>query len=94
MTVSREVEELARRMMLAGDYASEDAVLLAGLQALEQRQPAGEDGRRPSTPQVSPLGARLREIREQYLAGGGALLTAADVDREIAQRRGVRDLGE
>lgn len=94
VTVSSEVEELVQRMMLIGEYPSEDAVLVAALHALEQRRFADKDQGAPSVPQISPLGARLREIRKQYLDGGGALLTAEELDREIAERRGHRSPGD
>jgi hypothetical protein len=90
MTVSPEVEELVKQAMLVGDYDSEDAVLLAALQALAERQQTEEVKR----PQITPLGLKLREIRAQYISGGGDLLTVEQLDREIAQRRGQRDLGE
>ena len=94
MTVSPEVEELVRRAMRTGHYPSEDAVLLAALTALGERRPA-QDGRRFEVPdRVSPLGMQLRELRAQYVAGGGDLLSAEQLDREIAQRRGERSPGE
>ena len=93
MTVSPEVEELVRRAMRAGDYPSEDAVLLAALQALGERRPADEGKRPRSGTLVSQLGARLRGIRAQYVAGGGKLLTAEQLQQEIAERRGERNLG-
>lgn len=94
MTVSPEVEELVRRAMLGGNYASEDAVLRAALEALAQRQLTGDQDRPPPGLPVSPLGARLREIRDEYLAGGGVLLTAEELDEERAQRRGQRCPGD
>jgi hypothetical protein len=94
MTVSPEVEELVRRVMLVGDYASEDAVLVAALQALGERRQAEEGNSLEPPPRVSPLGMQLREIRAQYVAGGGDLLSAEQVDWEIAQRRGERNPGD
>ena len=94
MTVSPEVEELVKRAMRVGDFASEDEVLLAALQALnEQRQTDPVKRRKPSDA-VLPLGMQLREIRAQYLAGGGDVLTPEQFDHEMAQRRGERNPGE
>ncbi|MBW3539325.1 MAG: ribbon-helix-helix domain-containing protein [Planctomycetes bacterium] len=39
---------------------------------------------------AASLAARLRAIRNQYIAGGGTLLSAAEVRRELAQARGER----
>jgi hypothetical protein len=94
MTISPEVEELVRQVMLAGDYPSENAVLLAALRALGERRQAEEGNRRESLPRVSPLGVQLRDIRAQYVAGGGELITAEQLDREIAQRRGECNQGD
>ena len=94
MTVSPEVEELVKRAMRVGHFASEDEVLLAALQALnEQRQTDPVKGRKPSD-SVSPLGMQLREIRAQYLAGGGDVLSGEQFDHEMARRRGGRNPGE
>ena len=93
MTVSPEVEALVRQVMLVGDYASEDAVLLAALQALGERQQVEQGPPGQPYPRVSPLGMQLREIRTQYVANGGELLTAEQFDRELAQRRGERNPG-
>jgi hypothetical protein len=90
MTVSPEVEELVKQAMLIGDYDSENAVLIAALHALAAQRQAEDENR----PQVSPLGLRLREIRAQYIASGGDLLTDEQLDREMAERRGERNLGE
>jgi len=39
---------------------------------------------------VSKLGKELRRLREQYIASGGKLLNRRELDREIAERRGLR----
>ena len=39
-------------------------------------------------PSKTELGRKLREIRARYLARGGELLTAEEIDREVAERRG------
>ena len=94
MTVSPEVEELVKRAMRVGDFASEDEVLLAALQALNERRQTDPVKRRKPSESVSPLGMQLREIRAQYLAGGGDVLALGQFDQELAQRRGERNPGE
>lgn len=39
----------------------------------------------------SPLGRRLREIRERIVASGVPLLNAEELEAEIAKRRGTRE---
>jgi hypothetical protein len=39
----------------------------------------------------SPLGRRLREIRERIVASGIPLLDAEQLEAELAERRGDRD---
>jgi hypothetical protein len=90
MTVSPEVEQLVKQAMLVGDYDSENEVLLAALRALAEQQQAEDENR----PQISTLGLQLREIRAQYISSGGDLLTAEQLDHEMAQRRGERNPGE
>ena len=94
MTVSPEVEELVKRAMRVGDFASEDEVLLAALQALHAQRQTDPVKPRKSSDAVSPLGMQLREIRAQYLAGGGDVLALGQFDQELAQRRGERNPGE
>jgi|GEM_PF-1089965 len=36
----------------------------------------------------SELGRRLRRIRQQYIAQGGTLLSAREIEAEVADRRG------
>jgi hypothetical protein len=43
-----------------------------------------QDGWKPRT----PLGRRLKELREKFLADGGRLLTPEEIDAEIRERRG------
>lgn len=38
----------------------------------------------------TPLGRRLWEIRERFIASGGRLLTEAEIEQEVAERRGER----
>ncbi|NJK28299.1 MAG: hypothetical protein HC925_07200 [Coleofasciculaceae cyanobacterium SM2_3_26] len=39
-------------------------------------------------PARTPLGQKLRDIRAQIIASGAPLLTAEEVEREVAERRG------
>ena len=94
MTVSPEVEELVKRAMRVGDFASEDEVLLAALEALNERRQMDPVKRGKPNDSVSPLGMQLREIRAQYLARGGDALSPEQLDQEMAQRRGERNPGE
>ena len=41
-------------------------------------------------PAVSELGKELQKLREEYIASGGKLLNRRELDREIAERRGLR----
>ena len=43
-----------------------------------------------SKPVISKLGKELRKIREEYIASGGKLLNRRELEREIAERRGLR----
>lgn len=36
----------------------------------------------------TPLGSRLLALRNQYIASGGTLLSADEIDAELEQRRG------
>ena len=94
MTVSPEVEEFVKHVMRVGDYASENDVLLAALQALDERRQTAEMKRRKRSEPMSLLGMQLREIRAQYLAGGGEVMSPEQFDRELAERRGERNPGD
>ena len=85
MTVSPEVEELVKYVMRVGDYASENDVLLAALQVLNERRQTAEVKRRKRSEPISPLGMQLREIRAQYLAGGEEVMSPEQFDRELAK---------
>jgi hypothetical protein len=53
-------------------------------------KPVGQkNGRIPKSP-VTPLGKELRKLREEYIASGGKLLNRRELEREIAERRGLR----
>jgi gentisate 1,2-dioxygenase len=40
------------------------------------------------SPEISPLGKKLRELRAQIVASGEPLLSREELDREITERRG------
>jgi len=48
------------------------------------------NGRRLTEQPVSKLGRELQKLRDQYVASGGKLLNRKELDREIAERRGLR----
>jgi hypothetical protein len=48
-----------------------------------------KNGHSPQPP-VTPLGKELRKLREKYLASGGKLLNRRELEREVAERRGLR----
>jgi hypothetical protein len=53
--------------------------------------PAGRNGRPlKEQPKVSELGRELDRLRARYLASGGKLLNRRELEREIAERRGLR----
>jgi hypothetical protein len=41
-------------------------------------------------PKVSELGRELERLRARYVASGGKLLNRRELEREIAERRGLR----
>jgi hypothetical protein len=51
---------------------------------------AKKDGRPPPERRVSKLGKQLRKLSEEYAASGGKLLNRRELEREIAERRGLR----
>jgi hypothetical protein len=56
-------------------------------QAIERLVSRTDPAFRPSR---TELGRTLREIRRRYLLRGGRLMTADEIDEELAARRGVR----
>ena len=48
-----------------------------------------KNGHAPKPP-VTPLGKELRKLREKYIASGGKLLNRRELEREVAERRGLR----
>ena len=51
---------------------------------------AAEKNGHQAKPVVSKLGKELRKLREEYIASGGKLLNRRELEREIAERRGLR----
>ncbi len=49
-----------------------------------QADSAGDEECQPCT----PLGARLKELRQQYIAEGGRLYSIDEINREVAEGRG------
>jgi hypothetical protein len=54
------------------------------------KTPAKKNGRPQPDRRVSRLGKHLRKLAEKYAASGGKLLNRRELDREIAERRGLR----
>lgn len=50
----------------------------------------GKNGRPQQHRRVSKLGKQLRKLADDYEASGGKLLTRRELEREIAERRGLR----
>ena len=51
---------------------------------------AKRNGRPQPERRVSDLGKQLRKLAEEYAASGGKLLNRRELEREIAERRGLR----
>ena len=51
---------------------------------------AAKNGRPQPERRVSKLGKELRKLAEEYAASGGKLLNRRELEREIAERRGLR----
>jgi hypothetical protein len=49
-----------------------------------------KNGHRPGDRPISKLGKELRKLAEEYAASGGKLLNRSELEREIAERRGLR----
>ena len=55
------------------------------------KAPARRNGRPPKEqPEISELGRELDRLRALYVASGGKLLNRRELEREIAERRGLR----
>jgi len=54
------------------------------------KTPAKDDGSPQPDRCVSKLGKQLRKLAEEYAASGGKLLNRRELEREIAERRGLR----
>jgi len=44
----------------------------------------------PKRRRISRLGKELQKLRDEYVASGGKLLNRRELEREIAERRGLR----
>jgi hypothetical protein len=56
-----------------------------------KRASAKRNGDAPKNqPKVPELGLELDRLRARYVAGGGKLLNRRELEREIAERRGLR----
>ena len=51
---------------------------------------ARKNGHSQPERRVSKLGKQLRKLAEEYAASGGKLLNRRELEREIAERRGMR----
>jgi hypothetical protein len=58
--------------------------------AKQINRPADEKNGHSPKPPVTPLGKELRKLREKYIASGGKLLNRRELEREVAERRGLR----
>ena len=58
--------------------------------AKSSKTTAKKNGRPEPERRVSKLGKQLRKLAEEYAASGGKLLNRRELEREIAERRGMR----
>lgn len=56
----------------------------------QSKAPDKKNGSPHPERRVSKLGKDLRKLAEAYAASGGKLLNRRELDREIADRRGLR----
>ena len=54
-----------------------------------RKSSAKKNGRKPKE-EVSELGRVLQKIVDQYVASGGKQMNRRELEREIAERRGLR----
>jgi hypothetical protein len=54
------------------------------------RKPAGHKNGHAPKSAATLLGKELRKLREKYIASGGKLLNRRELEREVADRRGLR----
>ena len=57
--------------------------------ATARKSSAKKNGTKPKE-EVSELGRVLRKLRDRYEASGGKFLSRRELEREIAERRGLR----
>ena len=60
------------------------------MMANSSKTAAKKNGRPQPERRVSNLGKQLRKLAEEYAASGGKLLNRRELEREIAERRGLR----
>ena len=53
-------------------------------------KPVGRKNSHAPNPPVTPLGKELQKLREKFIASGGKLLNRRELEREVAERRGLR----
>ena len=53
-------------------------------------KPVGRKNGHSPKPPVTPLGKELQKLRDKYIASGGKLLNRRELEREVAERRGLR----
>ena len=58
--------------------------------AKHNNKPVDQKNGHSPKPLVTPLGKELRKLREKYIASGGNLLNRRELEREVAERRGLR----
>ena len=58
--------------------------------AKPNNKPVDQKNGHSQKPPVTPLGKELRKLREKYIASGGKLLNRRELEREVAERRGLR----
>jgi len=54
-----------------------------------RKSPAKKNGSAPPE-RISKLGRELRKMADAYVASGAKLLNRRELDRELAERRGLR----
>lgn len=89
--LSRQLAKIAERTNRGVDELVQEAIEDWLRQQPRTNGRSAEQQKPALAPTVeSSLGAQLRRIREDYIASGGVLLSADEVAREVAERRGER----
>ena len=58
--------------------------------AKRNNKPVDRKNGHSPTPPVTPLGKEFQKLRDKYIASGGKLLNRRELEREVAERRGLR----